>query len=55
MFEPRSYLEKLADVWVYPKLIAQAADAVDPVQRMKLVITWYGLSTVYAACIQHEQ
>ena len=40
MFEPRSYLEKLADVWVYPKIIAQAADAVDPVERMRLVITW---------------
>ena len=40
MFEPRSYLQKLADVWVYPKIIAQAADAVDPVERMRLVITW---------------
>lgn len=40
MFEPRSYLQKLADVWVYPKIIAQAADAVDPIERMRLVITW---------------
>lgn len=40
MFEPRSYLQKLADVWVYPGIIAQAADAVDPVERMRLVITW---------------
>lgn len=40
MFEPRSYLEKLADVWVYPRIIAQAADTADPVKRMKLVITW---------------
>jgi len=40
MFEPRSYLQKLADVWVYPRIIAQAADAVDPVQRMKFAITW---------------
>lgn len=40
MFEPRSYLQKLADVWVYPAILAQAADAVDPVERMRLVITW---------------
>lgn len=49
MFEPRSYLQKLADVWVYPRIIAQAADAVDPVQRMKFAITWFvaGLQHVY--------
>lgn len=41
MFEPRSYLEKLADVWVYPRMLSQASDTPDPVQRMKLVITWY--------------
>ncbi|KAL3130634.1 hypothetical protein ABBQ38_008026 [Trebouxia sp. C0009 RCD-2024] len=49
MFEPRSYLQKLADVWVYPKYIAQAADTVDPVKRMRLVITWFvaGLQHVF--------
>lgn len=41
MFEPRSYLEKLADVWVYPRMLSQAADTAEPVERMKLVITWY--------------
>ena len=41
MFEPRSYLEKLADVWVYPSMLSQAADATDPVARMRFVITWY--------------
>lgn len=41
MFEPRSYLEKLADVWVYPRMLSQAADTPNPVERMKLVITWY--------------
>ena len=40
MFEPRSYLQKLADVWVYPRMLSQAADTSDPVERMKLVITW---------------
>ena len=43
MFEPRSYLEKLADVWVYPRMLSQAADTSDPVERMKLVITWYAV------------
>lgn len=40
MFEPRSYLEKLADVWVYPRFLDQAAHAEDPVERMTLVVTW---------------
>lgn len=41
IFEPRSYLEKLADVWVYPRYLQQAAASSDPVERMKLVITWF--------------
>lgn len=41
IFEPRSYLEKLADVWVYPRYLRQAAASSDPVERMKLVITWF--------------
>ncbi len=42
MFEPRSYLEKLADVWVYPRYLSAAAAASShPVERMKLVITWF--------------
>lgn len=66
MFEPRSYLEKLAgeqtsyqcqntrwsckmscvhlsysDPWVYPRFLSGAAAATDPVERMKLVMTWF--------------
>ncbi|KAJ9524250.1 hypothetical protein QJQ45_008429 [Haematococcus lacustris] len=41
MFEPRSYLEKLADVWVYPHFLLQASQTKDPVHRMKLVMTWF--------------
>ncbi|PNH04784.1 Oxysterol-binding protein 9, partial [Tetrabaena socialis] len=41
IFEPRSYLEKLGDVWVYPRYLAAAAAATDPVERMKLVTTWF--------------
>ena len=51
MFEPRSYLQKLADVWVYPRIIAQAADAVDSVQRMKFAITWCVLSVLRGCCL----
>ena len=49
MFEPRSYLEKLADVWVYPDMLSQAADATDPIARMKFVITWYDFN-IHALC-----
>lgn len=41
IFEPRSYLEKLADVWVYPRYLTAASQAQDPVERMKLVTTWF--------------
>lgn len=40
MFEPRSYLEKLADVWVYPQYLEQAAKSEDPAQRLRFVVTW---------------
>ncbi|KAG2433146.1 hypothetical protein HYH02_012847 [Chlamydomonas schloesseri] len=50
IFEPRSYLEKLADVWVYPRYLTAAAQATDPVERMKLVTTWFiaGLHHAFA-------
>eukprot|EP00877_Chromochloris_zofingiensis_P003387 jgi/Chrzof1/13049/Cz07g18010.t1 len=41
MFEPRSYLQKLSDVWVYPEYINAAAAATDPVERMKLLVVWF--------------
>lgn len=40
MFEPRSYLQKLADVWVYSRMLSKAAAEEDHVQRMKWVLTW---------------
>lgn len=40
MFEPRSYLQKLADVWVYSRMLSTAAAQEDPVMRMKWVLTW---------------
>lgn len=40
MFEPRSYLQKLADIWAYPDYINAAAAAQDPLERMKLLVTW---------------
>lgn len=41
MFEPRSYLQKLADPWVYPRFLSEAAEAEDPVERLKLVTAWF--------------
>ena len=43
LFEPRSYLEKLADPWIYSRFLHLAADAGrnnNPVLRMKYVITY---------------
>lgn len=41
LFEPRSYLEKMTDIWVYPKYLRLAAEATDPLERMQHTITWY--------------
>jgi hypothetical protein len=40
MFEPRSYLQKLADIWAYPDYINAAAAQQYPLERMKLLVTW---------------
>ncbi|GAB4822181.1 hypothetical protein N2152v2_009227 [Parachlorella kessleri] len=41
LFEPRSYLQKLADPWVYPRFLQLAAQADDPGERMRWVVTWF--------------
>jgi hypothetical protein len=33
-------LQKLADIWAYPDYINAAAAAQDPLERMKLLVTW---------------
>lgn len=50
IFEPRSYLEKLADPWVFPRFLDAAADAPDPLQRLKWVATYFvaGFHLVFA-------
>lgn len=41
IFEPRSYLEKLSDAWVYPRYLDAASACPDPVRRLKLVTTYF--------------
>ncbi|CAG9460107.1 unnamed protein product [Pedinophyceae sp. YPF-701] len=48
MFEPRSYLQKLTDVWVHPRLLDRAAETRDPVERMRLVVAWFLSGMQYA-------
>lgn len=38
LFEPRSYLQKLADPFIFTRFLDAAAAASDPIERMKLVI-----------------
>lgn len=41
LFEPRSFLQRLCDGWVFaPLYLSTAAKAADPLTRMKLVITF---------------
>ncbi|KAK9825405.1 hypothetical protein WJX81_001449 [Elliptochloris bilobata] len=49
MFEPRSYLQKLADAWLYTNWLQAAAATKDPVERLRCVATWFvaGLQHVF--------
>ena len=40
MFEPRSYLQKLSDVWVHSGILSSAAACSDSTLRLKWVVTW---------------
>ncbi len=52
MFEPRSYLQKLADPWRHPWHLQRAAQCTtDPLERMKCTMTWFvaGMQHVFAS------
>jgi hypothetical protein len=51
MFEPRSYLQKLADPWVHPRHLEAAAAAACPLQRLQLCVAWFvaGLQHVFSS------
>jgi hypothetical protein len=51
MFEPRSYLQKLADPWVHPRHLEAAAAADCPLQRLQLCVAWFvaGLQHVFSS------
>jgi len=41
IFEPRSYLERMADSWCYaPLFLKKAAEQTDPIERLKYVATF---------------
>ena len=39
--EPRSLLERMADMLMHPELLLEAAAQSDPVDRMKGMVKWY--------------
>eukprot|EP00879_Flechtneria_rotunda_P000148 GHRR01000215.1.p1 GENE.GHRR01000215.1~~GHRR01000215.1.p1 ORF type:complete len:681 (+),score=269.84 GHRR01000215.1:832-2874(+) len=51
MFEARSYLQKLADPWVHPNHLQQAAVCSNPLERLKLTAAWFvaGLQHVFSS------
>eukprot|EP01092_Planopodium_desertum_P009530 TRINITY_DN40803_c0_g4_i1.p1 TRINITY_DN40803_c0_g4~~TRINITY_DN40803_c0_g4_i1.p1 ORF type:complete len:386 (-),score=76.88 TRINITY_DN40803_c0_g4_i1:62-1063(-) len=54
VFEPRSYLERICDSFIYlPQLIGKAAAAKDPVERMKYVIA-FAISGLHNTCKQKK-
>lgn len=51
VFEPRSFLQRLTDNWAYVHLLEQAADALEPAERMRYLV---GLFTMqYTSGISH--
>jgi len=51
IFEPRSYLQKLADPWVFPGMLDRAAGLSEqPVERMKWVMSYFlaGMQHVFS-------
>eukprot|EP01087_Luapelamoeba_hula_P017794 TRINITY_DN5639_c0_g1_i2.p1 TRINITY_DN5639_c0_g1~~TRINITY_DN5639_c0_g1_i2.p1 ORF type:complete len:398 (-),score=72.38 TRINITY_DN5639_c0_g1_i2:172-1365(-) len=52
VFEPRSYLERIADGWwAAPAFLSKAAEATDPVDRFKWVIT-FAIAGFHNTCAQ---
>lgn len=51
IFEPRSFLQRITDNWVYlPSLLPKAAATNDPVERMLNVVA-FGISGLTATCV----
>lgn len=51
LFEGRSFLQRLTESWAHMGLLSAAADATDPVERMRCVVAWVlaGLSCQVSA------
>lgn len=51
LFEGKSFLQRLPESWVHMDLLRMAADAVDPVERMRCIVAWVlsGLSCQVSA------
>eukprot|EP01100_Stratorugosa_tubuloviscum_P008315 TRINITY_DN345_c4_g1_i1.p1 TRINITY_DN345_c4_g1~~TRINITY_DN345_c4_g1_i1.p1 ORF type:complete len:361 (-),score=190.07 TRINITY_DN345_c4_g1_i1:115-1197(-) len=52
LFEPRSYLQRITDGWCYaPVYLTRAANASDPVERLKCVVT-FAIAGLSNTCTQ---
>ena len=40
IFEPRSFLQRLSDSWIYLDLLIAAAECADPVERLRLLVAF---------------
>ena len=50
IFEPRSAVQRIADIWSFaPKYLNEAAKITDPLERFKKVIA-FGMSGIYVCC-----
>ncbi|EFC45762.1 oxysterol-binding protein 1a [Naegleria gruberi] len=53
IFEPRSFLQRLPDIWAFHSLLTDAADQKDPVQRFIRIIA-FGIAGLHQTCVQKK-
>ncbi|KAG2377780.1 hypothetical protein C9374_008865 [Naegleria lovaniensis] len=53
IFEGRSFLQRLPDLWAFHKLLTKAADEKDPVERFIQVIA-FGIAGLHQMCVQKK-
>ena len=54
IFEPRSSIQRICDLWTFaPKFLKQAAESDDHVERLKCVVA-FAISSIYLCCGQNK-
>jgi len=53
IFEGRSFLQRLPDLWAFHRILTEAADQTDPVERFVRILG-FGISGLHQMCVQKK-